>query len=551
MIPILIAVTLSVFGAISRSSSDPDPHPDPVSGLTTLVTNRPGSGRGTGSMNSDAHRAVTQALSAIGHEDIPAAQSLLEPLIASTPAEPSVSLATGVLRFHQQRYAEAIELLEKGRKAGPDLARQFLELARKAHEVTRGYDRVEREHFTISFPRGKDQILIPYLLETLEAQRTALQKDLGYAPADRVAVEILESSRALAQLSTLTEEEIKTTGTIAICKFNKLMVISPKALLFGYGWLDTAAHEYVHYVVSRRTRSSAPIWLHEGLAKYHETRWRGRGGEAFSPYAAALLKDAVRRDRLITFAEMHPSMAKLPSQEAAALAFSEVVVVVEYLVKKGGMPLLNRILDLVRDGQVAEEAVAQATEQPFAAFLVDWKRYLAARPLPEGGETELRKLRFKGDPDRGDGGSQWSELPDEKARGYARLGEIFRARGRWEAARIEYGKAVKRVGLRSALLADQYATAAMMAGRDQDAAAAFTEAASRHADFAALQVHLGRLYLKQQKWTAAVEAMLRANRVDPFDPEIHAGLTQAYQALGNTELASRERRFMEILSGNQ
>jgi tetratricopeptide (TPR) repeat protein len=494
---------------------------------------------------------TAQALSAIGREDIPGAQALLEPLLVSAPHDGAVDLLAGILRFHQQRYGEALELLERGKPAGPELAGQFLELARKARDVTQGYGRAEGEHFTISYPKGKDEILAPYLLETLEAQRAALEKDLGYAPPDRVAVEILESSRALAQLSTLTEEEIKTTGTIAICKFNKLMVISPKALLTGYGWLDTAAHEYVHFVITRRTRDNTPIWLHEGLARYEETRWRGRGGEAFSPYAAALLKDAARRDRLITFAEMHPSMAKLPSQEAAALAFSEVVVAVEYLVKKGGTPLLNRLLDLVRDGRSAEDAVAQALGQPFPAFLADWKRYLVARPLPDGGETELRRLRFKGDPDRGDAGSQWSELSDERARGYARLGEIFRQRGRWEAARVEYAKAVKRVGLRSAPLADHYATVAMMAGRDQDALAVLAEAASRHSDYAALNVHLGRLHLKEQKWSAAVEAMLGANRIDPFDPEIHAGLAQAYQALGKGDLASRERRFAEILSGNQ
>ena len=40
------------------------------------------------------------------------------------------------------------------------------------------------------------------------------------------------------------------SGTIAICKYNKLMFTSPKAMLRGYEWLDTLSHEYVHFVIS-------------------------------------------------------------------------------------------------------------------------------------------------------------------------------------------------------------------------------------------------------------------------------------------------------------
>ena len=36
-----------------------------------------------------------------------------------------------------------------------------------------------------------------------------------------------------------------------------------------------------------------------------------------------LLAGAVRKKKFITYQQMHPSMAKLPSQEDAALAFAE------------------------------------------------------------------------------------------------------------------------------------------------------------------------------------------------------------------------------------
>ena len=42
--------------------------------------------------------------------------------------------------------------------------------------------------------------------------------------------------------------------------------------------------------------------------------------------------------------------------------------------------------------------------------------------------------------------------------------------------------------------------------------------------------------------------LLLANRQDPFDPEIHAGLSKALAALGDPGGASREERFARILS---
>src|SRR5690606_21850179 len=132
-------------------------------------------------------------------------------------------------------------------------------------------------------------------------------------------------ARGLANVSTLTVQEIETSGTIALCKFNRLMVTSPKALARGYSWLDTLAHELIHLVISEKSKNTVPIWLHEGLAKYSESLWRdGVPGLALDPASENLLASAVKKNDLVTFEQMHPSMAKLPSQEKTALAFAEV-----------------------------------------------------------------------------------------------------------------------------------------------------------------------------------------------------------------------------------
>jgi tetratricopeptide (TPR) repeat protein len=486
---------------------------------------------------------VIRVLTLLAGEDVDGARAVAEPLLAARPADPGAKLAVGVLRLYEQRYDEAVSLIE-GSTAGDPAG--YLTLARAARDVTKGHVRAEGEHFVVSHPPGKDEVLVPYLLDTLERQRAALERALGYAPPGKLSVEIVNDVRELARLTTLSEAEIRTSGTVAVCKFNKLILLSPKALLKGYDWQDTAAHEYTHLVLTRKSRNEAPIWLQEGLAKWFEDDWRG-GGEPLSPVTAALVRDAVQKGTLVTFDEMHPSLAKLPSQERAALAYAEVVLAVEKMVLQAGPAVLGKVLELTAQGKDARDAVAAALGVPFDRFMDDWKRHMATRPLPRGGEHALRKLRFRDDPKQAGSWAEWAEIPDERARGFARLGETMRARGRWAAARVEYGKAYDRVGGRIPILSDQYAFAALQSGDDALAEKVLAEAIAWNPDYAALHVHLARILARREDWSGVRDHLLAANQHDPFDPEIHAGLAKALGALGDPGGASREERFARIL----
>lgn len=415
-------------------------------------------------------------------------------------------------------------------------------------ELTKDWTVVEGQSFTVVHPPGKDEILVPYLLETLEAQRAAVQRELGIEVPGKVRVEILDGVRSLSRLTGLTEAEIRTSGTVAVAKFDKLMLLSPRLLVKGYDWLDTAAHEYVHHAVTYRTGNRAPVWLHEGVAKWGETLWRGKGGDSWSPFSAAMLEAALKKGKLVTFEEIHPSIAKLTA-DRATLAFAEVLLAVEHLVQQGGPGALPEVLARVAEGKDAREAVAAATRRPWAQFEAGWRAYMAAKPMPRGGERERIRLRFRDDPKQASGWTEWAEIPDERARGFARLGQIFRERGKWVAARIEYGKGYARVGPKWAVLADQYALALMMSGDDAGAEKVLSDALRHSPGYAALHVHLARPLLKRGDFAAARDQLLLANREDPFDPEIHAGLAKALAGLGDPAGASREERFARILVG--
>ena len=109
-------------------------------------------------------------------------------------------------------------------------------------------------------------------------------KNLDFFPIGghgKIAVEIYPDARGLARATGLTIRQIETSGTIAVCKYHRLMIISPLAAANGYSWADTLAHEFIHLVISKKSRNKVPIWLH-GLAKYYESSWRTKPGQALS-----------------------------------------------------------------------------------------------------------------------------------------------------------------------------------------------------------------------------------------------------------------------------
>src|SRR6185436_5498124 len=142
----------------------------------------------------------------------------------------------------------------------------------------------------------------------------------------------------------------------------------PRALAYGYPWLDSINHELVHYAVSTLTGDRAPVWLQEGLAKFLERRWREPAGGRLPPPMEHMLAKALRTGKLISFDAMHPSMAKLPSAEDATLAFAEVANAIAFLHEKGGMGALRDAITRVGKGEDARAAVAAAAGVAWPEF---------------------------------------------------------------------------------------------------------------------------------------------------------------------------------------
>jgi tetratricopeptide (TPR) repeat protein len=486
------------------------------------------------------------------------ADRLLQQLSKSAPDRRDVQLLDGNLRFLHGDYAGAAAELAaavRERRAGDpeDEAGVLAELAAATAAVTHGFVEARRPggHFVVRHAPGRDAVLAEVALDALERAYAALAQDFGaIAPAEPVRVEIYPEVADLAKVSTLTLKEIETSGTIALCKFNRLMITSPRALLTGYPWIDTLTHEYTHFVVSRVSRNTVPIWLHEGLAKFEERRWRAGPGGGLTPSMEHLLATGLERKHLITFEEMSPSMAKLPSQDDTALAFAEVYTFVEYLHERVGWDGLRAIITRLRDGQSDAAATAQVVGRPFSDVQSDWRNWLRGRKLKRRPGLFPTALKFKkgaGEPtpasedDSGD-------IVEEKARRHARLGGLLRARHRLRAAAMEYEKAQAAAGAGHPLIANKLARTYLELGEADRAVAAAQPALSLYPEQAAPNATIGEAYLRKGDVARAQPFLEAALRVSPFDPLVRCGLERVYQGAHDAR-AAREAEACRLLGG--
>jgi tetratricopeptide (TPR) repeat protein len=517
-------------------------------------------GVGAHAQSSREHWAKVEE--ALESSDLKGAQQALDEAAAGLPeGAPPRLFFQGRLAFEAGRYAEAVELLQ--RAGVEDKPGSLLQLARDTQRITKNDAHQESAHFIVFYPPGKDELLVPYALETLETQYEKLRDALGTAPPGKMRVEILNDTDELATVSTLTPKEIETTNTIAICKFTKLVVTSPKATLTGYDWRDTLAHELTHFFVTYKSHNTVPIWLQEGLAKHFESAWRGAEGQAVAPAQKAFLADRLRKNQLVTFAQMHPSIAMLPNWEDAYTAMAEVAYAVDYIKQKKGAAGLRAVIDAMGEGLNDSQALERAMGQDMAQFEKGWTAFMKAQPLPKelipatGEKVALKKEGSEGKakapekPKEDEENAEFHDFKDvtePKARQFAHLGSLLHERKHNGGAAEELSKAYALVGDKYEDVSHTYAQALMAVRRNDEAERVLQGSLTLHPGAVRTQSSLGRLYLFSREWAKAKDAYLAALGVDPFDPLTQLGLVRAADELKDKTLGERARHAASVLT---
>ena len=482
------------------------------------------------------------------------ARERLGPLIEAEPDSATARLVLARVLFFEGNYGGATRVFDAIAEQWtlpPDVAELRAHIEKTA-QALKDFDEfvTEDRRFLIRY-KGRDRLLLPYIVPVLQRQDDALAADFGFRPADQIIVEIYPDLSYLAAVSPLTMKDLETSGTIALCKYNRLMFTSPRALVKGYPWRDTVAHELVHYYVTKRSRNTVPIWLHEGIAKFQESRWRREPGAILDPQQEDLLARSIKQDQLVTLEQMHPSMAFLPSQEAAALAFAEVHTIVDHLFRANGFTKINVLLDRLEAGESMNRALGKAYGTSLDGLWRAWKADMKGRGLKTYPGLVQTSLKFKrpGQSDsEGDSiDADYDTIEQKQTKDFAHLAELLRARDRHNAALKEYRKAIALGGDGNPMVQNGAARSLLDLGAHGEVPGTLARVRRYYPGYLSTFVNLGDAYLELEETDAAIEAFETAVGINPFHPRVHQALAQLYAKVGRTDDAAQAQKALEIL----
>lgn len=489
---------------------------------------------------------LQEGLACLARNDVPCAQQVVEDLGAESSRRPEELSFAAETAFFAGDFPRALEILERAVAAGYVDRYDRVGLYTRTRDITASYQVAKRGRFEVHYAPGVDLILVEDALDTLELAERHLAPLLGGPPPGVTRLEIYPDGRSFKGVVALPPDAVERTGVVAISKWSRLLVISPRALGRGYGWQDTIAHEYVHLVLSHHTQERAPLWMQEGVAKFLDENWQdGKDHFRLTVEQQGLMAKGLATNTMVTRAEMGNSFATMDSAERSSLAYAIVSSQMQFAFKKGGDELLRKVIPVVRAGGDPSEALARAAGYPsFATFEADWVTWLRGQGFVS------RKLASM--PTVLDGGNDFDLDPvlsrrDDLAR-WVRLGDLLGERGHHAAALVEYTKAIPTDEPSSPLLDNRMAQSYQALGSPEKAREILEQSLAYYPDFTLTHKTLGDLHRAAGRKPEAIVAYTRAASYNPFDRDVQLALAELCEETGNTAEAKRRREFVRVLS---
>ncbi len=506
-----------------------------------------GLGEDAGSIPAADRALLAEGRRAVDRWNAPRAREAAKQLMQRYPQSPFVYKVAARADFISGRYAECRKKLKKIRELGGEPPENLAKIIGELKELHKSFKTIESGRFAISYARSIDGVITDYAFPVLKRSLISLSKHLDWKPGRaKIRVEIYPDVKSFSTATTLSMKEIKTSGAVAICKFNRIMITSPRLYLRGYRWADTLAHELTHYVLIRKTGHDIPVWLHEGIAKYSETLWRqGGASNQLTPMQSTLLAEARKTDQFIPFEDMAISLVKLDSSHEVALAYAEVVSFIHYLNAEHGVESLGELIGRIESGKTVGSALSEVAGGSTDKMFGRWKNWLndvSLDPIP-GLRVLPRKLTEKRDNTARE--ERMSGSVPEDAQKYIRLGDMLRDAQRPGGAVKEYRKALQRSDKISPDLRVELARVLMRSDQITPAETTLSEVGKYYPDYLPLYLTRARIHRQQGATEATVEDLRTVIDINPFDPRPHRMLIRIYREKDEEGKLQREQKVLK------
>ncbi|MBK8941917.1 MAG: tetratricopeptide repeat protein [Polyangiaceae bacterium] len=261
----------------------------------------------------------------------------------------------------------------------------------------------------VRFQHDADVVLAPLFFEVVRESRAVFARDLGVTMPPVVRIELVRDQFGLSAMTGLPIEAARTTGTIGIAKFGRVIVVSPRATDTGYPILDTLAHELTHLALTRGSADEAPLWFQEGVARSSEVKWRARTPFDHVPDPDDLAAFGVKKGIGPEIDQIGPSIALLPSALEAQITYAKVQSFTDFFARAAGPAALPALLAHMKtsagsDPEVpVDKLVLDVTGSSFESWAGRWKSEVlaTAKELPDADRPgapppkELKEVRTR------------------------------------------------------------------------------------------------------------------------------------------------------------
>ena len=296
--------------------------------------------------------------------------------------------------------------------------------------------------------------------------------------------------------------------------------------------MDTLSHEYVHYILTKKSHNHLPLWMHEGLAKYLETHWR-EDKQYLSPIMETVLSNALKNDYRVPLESMMPSLAKLKTAEDVQLAYAEVSSMMEYLTDLKGLNIFSQILQDLAYGAEFKDTFIKHVGYDLTQFQNNWESWVKNLELKNILGIKTLTTEFKNR--KGSENKEHIALESRRTRDLTYLGDILKSRDHFKAAIIEYQKALSEAPSHSPILFNKLARTYLQIQKYNEAENLLKESLAFFPDFHTSLANMGEVYFSNENYKTAKVYFEKAIRINPFNPILHMRLIYVYTKLGLTK----------------
>jgi len=282
--------------------------------------------------------------------------------VRSAPESPDAHTMLGYAQFASDHTKEAVASWKRSLELRPDpTVQQFLAKAQREENAEGEFAQRESSHFVLHYEgRQTSESFRGQIIAALESDYDDLVRDLGTPPRDNILVTLYTEQAFFDVTHAPSWSGALNDGKLRI-PISGLSSVTPELA-------RVLKHELAHSFINQLSAGRCPTWLHEGIAQFLEPKSLGGAGHQL----AVLFKS----QRNIPLNVLEGSFMRFSGVEAY-VAYAESLAAVSYINESYGMGDIQRILQLLSQGNSTEAALRTTIHSDYGQLESELAKYLS------------------------------------------------------------------------------------------------------------------------------------------------------------------------------